>query len=60
MSPIFITIVVVLVVVFGAAMWMDHKRKRLGDTKAAGVMGRSRRETQLKGREKGSEWGAGL
>jgi hypothetical protein len=50
----------VIVVVFGAAMWMDHKRKRLGDTKTGGVMGKSRRETQLKGREKSSEWGAGL
>jgi hypothetical protein len=60
MSPILISIVLVIVVVLGAAMWMDHKRKRLGDTKTAGVMGKSRRETQLKGREKGSEWGAGL
>ena len=60
MGPIFISIVVVLVVVFGVAMWMDHKRKRLGDTNSAGVMGQASRQTRLEGKEKGGRWGAGL
>jgi hypothetical protein len=59
MSPILISIVLVLVVVFGAAMWMDHRRKRLGDTKNAGLIGQARRQTQLDSKEKGSRWGAG-
>ena len=59
MSPILISIVVVLVVVFGAAIWMDLKRKHLGDTNSAGVMGKSRRQVNLDSKEKGSRWGAG-
>ena len=60
MDPIVISIVVVLVVVFGAAIWMDRKRRHLGDTNSAGVMGRARRRTQLDSKEKGSRWGAGM
>jgi len=59
MSPILISIVVVLVVVFGAAIWMDLKRRRLGDTNSSGVMGQASRRTRLEGKEKSSRWGAG-
>jgi len=60
MSPILISIVVVLVVVLGTAFWMDHRRKRFGDTNSAAAMGKTARQTRLDGRAKGSESGAGL
>lgn len=59
MSPIVITIVVVLVVVFGVAFWMDQKRRRLGDTNSSGVMSRESRRVRMEGKEKGGRWSAG-
>jgi hypothetical protein len=60
MAPMVISIVVVLVVVFGTAIWMDRKRRHLGDTNSAGVMGKASRQTRLEGREKSGRWGAGM
>jgi hypothetical protein len=59
MSPILISVILVLVVVFGTAIWMDVKRRRLGDTQTSGVMGKARRQAQLESRERGSKWGVG-
>jgi hypothetical protein len=59
MGPIGITIVVVLVVVFGVAFRMDWKRRRLHDHKPAGVISRDSRQTRLDAKAKGNEWGAG-
>jgi signal transduction histidine kinase len=59
MSPILISVIVVLVVVFGTAFWIDLKRRRLGDTNTGGVMGKARRQVQLDSKERGSRWGAG-
>jgi uncharacterized membrane protein YhaH (DUF805 family) len=59
MGSIGITLVVVLVVVFGVAAWMDFKRRRLHDTKRSGVMGQDRRRVNLESKEKGSRWSAG-
>ena len=60
MSPIFITIIVVLIAVFAVAIRMDVKRRHLGDTRPSGAMSRASRQTRRTGREKGSESGAGL
>ena len=60
MAPIVISIVVVLVAVFGTAIWMDRKRRHLGDTNSAGVMSKASRRTRLEGKEKGGRWGAGM
>ena len=59
MSPIFISIIVVLVAVFATAAWMDFRRRRLDDTNSAGVMGQARRQVRLEGKEKGQRWGSG-
>jgi hypothetical protein len=56
----FITIGVVLVVVFAVAIRMDLKRRHLGDTRPARSMGKSGRQARLEGRERSSESGAGL
>jgi hypothetical protein len=60
MGPVFISIIVVLVVVFGVAIRMDLKRRRLGDTNRGGVMSQESRRTRLEGKEKGGRWGAGM
>jgi len=60
MSPIFLTLIVILVAVFAVAIWMDVKRRRMGDTKSSGAMSQEGRQTRLRGREKGSESGLGL
>ncbi len=60
MSPIFTTLIVMLAAVFAVAIWMDVRRRHLGDTKAGGAMSRATRQTRLHGREKSSESGAGL
>jgi hypothetical protein len=59
MGPVFISIIVVLVVVFVVAIWMDLKRRRLGDTKSGGSMSQTSHQTRLEGKEKGGRWGAG-
>jgi hypothetical protein len=59
MSPILISIVVVLVVVFAVAIRMDMKRRHLNDTQSGGVMGKASRQLRLEGKDKGSQWGAG-
>ena len=60
MSPILLTIVVVLVAVFAVAIWMDRKRRHLRDTRSAGSTARSARQMRLDGRDRGSQSGAGL
>jgi hypothetical protein len=59
MDPILLTIVVVLVAVFGVAIYMDLKRKRMRDTKSGGVMGQDRNHLRRSDREKGERWGGG-
>ena len=59
MSPILLTVIVALVVVFGTAIWMDFKRRRFHDTQSSGVMGKDARATRLSAKERGSRWGAG-
>lgn len=60
MSPIFITILVMLVVVLAVAIRMDVKRRRMGDTRSGDAMSRTTRQIRLQGREKGAESGLGL
>lgn len=60
MSPILITIIVVLVAVFAVAIWMDLKRRHLRDTRSGSSMARSGRQLKLDGRDRGSQSGAGL
>jgi hypothetical protein len=59
MGPVLITIVVVLVCVFAVAFWMDHKRKRLGDTKSGGAIGEGRTQLRRDAKGKGEQWSAG-
>lgn len=59
MSPIYISIIVVLVVVFGVAIYMDLKRKHLRDTKTGGVMGKDSRALRRDDKGKAERWGAG-
>jgi hypothetical protein len=59
MGPVAITVTVVLVVVFGVAIWMDWKRRKLHDTKSSAVMGDEARNTRLSGKERGARWGGG-
>ena len=59
MSPIFISIIVVLVVVFGVAIYMDLKRKHLRDTKSGGTMGKETRQLRKSDKEKAERWMAG-
>ena len=59
MSPIFISIIVVLVVVFAVAIYMDLKRKHLRDTKTGGVMGQDTRRLRRSDKEKAERWTAG-
>jgi len=60
MSPILISVVVVLVVVFGVAIWMDLRRKHLRDTLPGGVVGRETRQLRRSDKEKGERWTAGF
>jgi len=59
MSPVVLTIVIVLAVVFAAAAWMDFKRRRLGDTKSGAVMSKETRALRRDDKGKGARWGAG-
>ncbi|MEO7944359.1 MAG: hypothetical protein ABIR34_13255 [Marmoricola sp.] len=60
MSPMFITLIVILVAVFAVAIRMDVKRRRMGDARPSGDMSRMTRRIRVQGREKGSESGLGL
>ena len=60
MSPMFITLIVILVAVFAVAIRMDVKRRRSGDTTPSGQMSRTTRRIRVQGRERGSESGLGL
>ena len=59
MGPVFISIIVVLVVVFAVAIRMDHKRKHLGDTKSGGQIGGARTQVRRDAKGKGEQWSAG-
>ena len=59
MGSIGITIIVVLVAVFGVAIYMDLKRRRLRDTKTGGVMGQDSRALRRDDKGRAERWGAG-
>jgi hypothetical protein len=59
MTPIFITLIVILVAVFAVAIRMDVRRRRIGDVRSSGSMSQALRQARLRGREKDSESGLG-